>query len=63
MENLTNISIELNQQFNTKEEAIENLKKELAYYFDEIHVLEEMLYETDLLDNDIVEVDCLGRQI
>ena len=25
MENLTNISIELNQQFNTKEEAIEKI--------------------------------------
>lgn len=47
----------------TKEEAIENLKKELAYYFDELHVLEEMLYETDVLDNDIIEVDCLGRKI
>ena len=47
----------------TKEEAIENLKKELAYYFDELHALEEMLYETDVLDNDIVEVDCLGRKI
>ena len=47
----------------TKEEAIENLKKELAYYFDELHALEKMLYETDVLDNDIVEVDCLGRKI
>lgn len=47
----------------TKEEAIENLKKKLAYYFDELHALEEMIYETDVLDNDIVEVDCLGRKI
>ena len=47
----------------SKEEAIENLKKKLAYYFDELHALEEMLYETDVLDNDIVEVDCLGRKI
>lgn len=47
----------------TKEEAIENLKKKLTYYFDELHALEEMLYETDVLDNDIVEVDCLGRKI
>ena len=47
----------------TKEEAIENLKKELAYYFDELHALEKMLYETDVLDNDVVEVDCLGRKI
>lgn len=47
----------------TKEEAIENLKNKLAYYFDEFHALEEMLYETDVLDNDIVEVDCLGRKI
>ena len=47
----------------TKEEAIANLKKELEYYFDELHALEKMLYETDILDNDIVEVDCLGRKI
>lgn len=47
----------------TKEEAIENLKKKLAYYFDELHALEEMLYETDVLDNDVVEVDCLWKKI
>ena len=46
-----------------KEEAIQNLKKELEYYFNELHALEKMLYETDVLDNDIIEVDCLGRKI
>ena len=47
----------------TKEEAVKNLKEELEYYFNELHALEKMLYETDVLDNDIVEVDCLGRKI
>ena len=47
----------------TKEEATQNLKKELEYYFNELHALEKMLYETDVLDNDIIEVDCLGRKI
>lgn len=47
----------------TKEEAIQNLKKELEYYFNELHALEKMLYETDVLDNDIIEVDCLGTKI
>lgn len=47
----------------TKEEAIQNLKKELEYYFNELRALEKMLYETDVLDNDIIEVDCLGRKI
>lgn len=47
----------------TKEEAVKNLKEELEYYFRELHALEKMLYETDVLDNDIVEVDCLGRKI
>ena len=47
----------------TKEEAINNLKKELEYYFNELRALEKMLYETDVLDNDIIEVDCLGRKI
>lgn len=41
---------------------IQNLKKELEYYFNELHALEKMLYETDMLDNDIVEVDCLGKK-
>lgn len=47
----------------TKEEAIENLKQELDYYFREIHALEKMLYETNVLDNDVVEVDCMERKI
>lgn len=47
----------------TKEEAIKNLKKELEYYFNELHALEKMLYETDMLDNNTIEVDCLGRKI
>lgn len=47
----------------TKEEAIQNLKEELEYYFRKFHALEKMLYETDVLDNDIIEVDCLGRKI
>ena len=47
----------------TKEEATENLKKELEYYFNELHAVEKMLYETDVLDDNIVEVDCLGRKI
>ena len=25
--------------------------------------IQKMLYETDVLDNDIIEVDCLGRKI
>ena len=37
--------------------------KELEYYFNALHALERMLYETDVLDNDIIEVDCLGRKI
>lgn len=47
----------------TKEEAIKNLKEELKYYFNELHALEKMLYETDILDNDIIEVNCLGKKI
>lgn len=47
----------------TKEEAVENLKKELKCYLNELHALEKMLYETDVLDNSIVEVNCLGEKI
>lgn len=47
----------------TKEEALENLREQLKYYFCNISALETMLFETDVLDNDITEVDCLGRKI
>ena len=47
----------------TKEEAIKELKRGLEYYFHEIHALEAMLYETDVLDNDVIEVDRCGRKI
>ena len=47
----------------TKEEAIKELKRGLEEYFREIHALEKVLYETDVLDNDVVEVDCCGRKI
>lgn len=45
-----------------EEEAVDNLRKELEYYFNELHLVEKMLYETDVLDNDIVEVDCVERK-
>lgn len=45
----------------TKKEAIEDLKKQLKDYFDELHALEKMLYETDVLDNDVFEIDRFGR--
>ena len=48
----------------TIEEAVENLKQELwdryLYYMSALKVL---LYESDVLDNNIVEGDCLGRKI
>lgn len=47
----------------TKEEALDDLRKELEYYFAELHALATMLYTTDVLNNDIIEVDCLGGKI
>nr|DAG32667.1 MAG TPA: putative ligand binding protein [Caudoviricetes sp.] len=47
----------------TKEEAIKDMKKQLEPFFNEIEALRKMLYETDVLDNDVIEVNCLWEKI
>lgn len=47
----------------SKEEALEELKKKVAYLMEEYTAFYKMLTETDTLTNNIVEVDCFGKLI
>jgi hypothetical protein len=47
----------------TKEEALEDYKKKFGYVMDELRVFERMLFETDVLENSMVEVDAGGNEI
>ena len=44
----------------TKEDAIRDFKEKFSYLMAEWKAVENMLFDTDILENDIVEVDCLG---
>jgi len=44
----------------TKEEALKDFKKKFIYVMDEWRAFEKMLFETDYMENHIVEVNCLG---
>jgi hypothetical protein len=45
----------------TKEEALENFKRKFDYVIREWCAFGKMLFETDVIENDIVEVDCFGK--
>lgn len=47
----------------TKEEALEDYKKKFGYVMDELRAFERMLFETDVLENSMVEVDAGGNEI
>lgn len=47
----------------TKEEALEDYKKKFGYVMDELRAFERMLFETDVLENSMVEVDAVGNEI
>lgn len=44
----------------TKEEALEDFKRKFDYVMREWHTFEKMLFETSVVENDIIEVDNLG---
>ena len=46
----------------TKEEAIEDFKKKFRYIMRELKAFEMMLLDTDVITNNIIEVDCEGRR-
>lgn len=47
----------------TKEEALEDFKKKIDWLMKEYKAFESMLFETDTLTDNIIEVNCLGEQI
>ena len=51
---------ELTGYGNTKEEAIQDFQEKFDYLISEWKAIEKMLFETDILTNDVLEVDCLG---
>lgn len=47
----------------TKEEALEDYKKKFSYIMDNLRAFERMLFETDVIENNMVEVDASGNEI
>ena len=47
----------------TKEEALEDCKNKLDWLFEEYKALEKMIYESDVLENSMIEVDCFGKEL
>lgn len=47
----------------TKEEAIEDFKNKFKYVMRELKAFEMMLLDTDVITNNIVEIDCFGKDI
>ena len=45
-----------------KEEAIEDFKKKFRYIMRELQAFEMMLLDTDVITDNIIEVDCEGRR-
>lgn len=47
----------------TKEEAIEDFKNKFRYIMKELKAFETMLLDTDVITDNIIEVDCMGKPI
>ena len=47
----------------TKKEAIEDFKNKFVYIMNELKAFETMLLDTDVITDNIVEVDCMGKPI
>ena len=47
----------------TKEEAIEDFKNKFRYIMRELKAFEMMLFDTDLITDNIIDVDYTGRNI
>lgn len=47
----------------TKEEAIEDFKNKFKYIMRELKAFEMMLLDTDVITDNIIEVDCMGKSI
>ena len=47
----------------TKEEALYDFMKKLKYVMDELNAFETMLYDSNVITDNIVNVDCFGKEI
>ena len=47
----------------TKEEAVEDFKNKFKYVMEELRAFETMLFDTDVITDNIIEVDCMGKPI
>ena len=47
----------------TKEEAVEDFKNKFRYVMRELKAFEMMLLDTDVITDNIVVVDCMGKEI
>lgn len=47
----------------TKEEAIEDFKNKFSYVMKELQAFEAMLLDTDVITDNIIAVDCMGKPI
>lgn len=47
----------------TKEEAIEKFKNNLSFVIKELQAFETMLRDTNVITDNIIEVDCFGKEI
>ena len=47
----------------TKEEALEEFKKKFQYVMNEWRAFEDMLFNTNIITDSIITVDCFGKEI
>lgn len=47
----------------SKEEAISDFKEKFAYVMKELRAFEVMLFDSDVITEGIIEVDCMGKPI
>ena len=47
----------------TKDEALNDFKKKFDYVMKELKAFETLLYETNLIEDNIVEVDCFRNKV
>lgn len=47
----------------TREEALEDFKRKFRYLLDEWNAFAELLLDSDVVENEMIEVDCFGEPI
>ena len=47
----------------TKEQAVEDFKRKFRYLLDEWNAFAKLLLDSDVVENEMIEVDCFGKPI